>query len=103
MGLFQFVYSYFLIFPYAATKAGAELIVQSYYHSFNFPIITRSNNIYGKNQYHEKFIPQFIKLLKENKLLTIHGQGNTIRLFLHIDDLCSAFKLILENGTIGEI
>ena len=90
--------------PYSATKAGAELIVQSYYHSFNFPIIiTRSNNIYGKNQYHEKLIPKFIKLLKENKLLTIHGQGNTIRSFLHVDDLCSAFKLILENGVIGEI
>jgi len=90
--------------PYAATKAGAELIVQSYYHSFGFPIIiTRSNNIYGKNQYHEKLIPKFIKLLKENKRLTIHGEGNTIRSFLHVDDLCSAFKLILENGTIGEI
>jgi dTDP-glucose 4,6-dehydratase len=90
--------------PYAATKAGAELIVQSYYHSFGFPIIiTRSNNIYGKNQYHEKLIPKFIKLLKENKRLTIHGQGNTIRSFLHVDDLCYAFKLILENGTIGEI
>jgi dTDP-glucose 4,6-dehydratase len=90
--------------PYAATKAGAELIVQSYYHSFGFPIIiTRSNNIYGKNQYHEKLIPKFIKLLKENKRLTIHGEGKTIRSFLHVDDLCNAFKLILNNGTIGEI
>lgn len=90
--------------PYAATKAGAELIVQSYYHSFNFPIIiTRSNNIYGKNQYHEKLIPKFIKLLKEGKKLTIHGKGDTIRSFLHVDDLCRAFKLVLTKGTIGEI
>jgi len=90
--------------PYAATKAGAELIVQSYYHSFDFPIIvTRSNNIYGKNQYHEKLIPKFIKLLKESKKLTIHGKGETIRSFLHVDDLCEAFKLILTKGNIGEI
>jgi UDP-glucose 4,6-dehydratase len=90
--------------PYSATKAGAELIVQSYYHSFDFPIIiTRSNNIYGKNQYHEKLIPKFIKLLKKNKTLTIHGNGETIRSFLHVDDLCEAFKLILTKGVIGEI
>ena len=90
--------------PYAATKAGAELIVQSYYHSFNFPIIiTRSNNIYGKNQYHEKLIPKFIKLLKEGKKLTIHGKGDTIRSFLHVEDLCDAFKLVLTKGRIGEI
>ena len=90
--------------PYAATKAGAELLVQSYYHSFNFPIIiTRSNNIYGKNQYHEKLIPKFIKLLKEGKKLTIHGKGETIRSFLHVDDLCEAFKLVLTNGKIGDI
>jgi dTDP-glucose 4,6-dehydratase len=90
--------------PYAATKAGAELIVQSYYHSFNFPIIiTRSNNIYGKNQYYEKLIPKFIKLLKEGKQLTIHGKGDTIRSFLHVEDLCEAFKLVLTKGEIGEI
>jgi len=58
--------------PYAGTKAGAELIAQSYEHSFKFPIIiTRGNNVYGINQYPEKLIPRFIKLLKENKKLTI--------------------------------
>ena len=51
--------------PYAATKASAELIAQSYYYSFNIPIIiTRGNNVYGTNQYPEKIIPKFIKLLK---------------------------------------
>ena len=44
--------------PYAATKAGAELLAQSYKHSFNLPIIiTRGNNVYGPNQYPEKVIP----------------------------------------------
>jgi len=54
--------------PYAATKASAELIAQSYYYSFNIPIIiTRGNNVYGPNQYPEKIIPKFIKLLCEDK------------------------------------
>ena len=57
-------------------KAAAELIAQSYNHSYNMPIIiTRGNNVYGPNQYPEKLIPKFIKLLKENKKVTIHGDG----------------------------
>lgn len=90
--------------PYAATKAGAELIAQSYYHSFKMPIIiTRGNNVYGPNQYPEKLIPKFIKLLKEGKKVTIQGDGSNVRAFLHVDDVCSAFRLILEKGEIGEI
>jgi dTDP-D-glucose 4,6-dehydratase len=50
--------------PYAATKAGAELIAQSYHHSYKMPIIiTRGNNVYGPIQYPEKLIPLFIQLL----------------------------------------
>lgn len=90
--------------PYAATKAGAELIAQSYNHSYKMPIIiTRGNNVYGPNQYPEKLIPRFIKLLKENKKVTIQGEGKTVRAFLHAYDTASAFECILEKGKIGEI
>lgn len=90
--------------PYAATKAGAELIAQSYYHSFKMPIIiTRGNNVYGPNQYPEKVIPKFIKLLKEDKKITIQGDGSCVRAFLHAEDTARAFELILEKGEIGEI
>jgi len=90
--------------PYAATKAGAELIAQSYYHSFKMPIIiTRGNNVYGPNQYPEKVIPKFIKLLKENKKITIQGDGSNLRSFLHTIDVSNAFQLVLEKGIIGEI
>ena len=90
--------------PYAATKAGAELIAQSYNHSYKMPIIiTRGNNVYGKNQYPEKLIPRFIKLLKENKKVTIQGNGSTVRAFLHAYDTAKAFETILEKGSIGEI
>ncbi len=90
--------------PYAASKAGAELIAQAYYHSFKMPIIiTRGNNVYGPNQYPEKLIPLFIKQLKEDKKVTIQGDGSNVRAFLHVYDVATAFKLILEKGIIGEI
>ena len=90
--------------PYAATKAGAELIAQSYNHSYKMPIIiTRGNNVYGPNQYPEKLIPLFIKLLKENKKVTIQGNGDSVRAFLHAYDTARAFEYILEKGQVGEI
>ena len=90
--------------PYAATKAGAELLAQSYNHSFKLPIIiTRGNNVYGPNQYPEKLIPKFIQLLKQNKKVTIQGDGSNVRAFLHANDTASAFEIILERGRIGEI
>ena len=90
--------------PYAATKAGAELIAMSYIKSYNLPIvITRGNNVYGPNQYPEKLIPLFIKQLKSGNPVTIQGDGSARRSFLHIDDTCSAFDIILHKGVIGEI
>ena len=90
--------------PYAATKASAELIAQSYYYSFNMPIIiTRGNNVYGPNQYPEKIIPKFIKLLNENKKVTIQGDGSNVRAFIHVYDVVKAFDIILDKGVIGEI
>ena len=90
--------------PYAATKAGAELIAQSYNHSYRMPIIiTRGNNVYGPNQYPEKVIPRFSKLLNEGKKVTIQGSGSSVRAFLHAYDTAKAFECILEKGEIGEI
>ena len=90
--------------PYAATKAGAELIAQAYYHSYKMPIIiTRGNNVYGPNQYPEKLVPRFIKLLNEDKKVTIQGDGSCVRAFLHAEDTARAFEIILEKGTLGEI
>lgn len=90
--------------PYAATKAGAELIAQSYCHSYKMPIIiTRGNNVYGPNQYPEKIIPLFIKQLKEGKKITIQGDGSAVRAFLHSYDTARAFEAILEKGQLGEI
>jgi len=90
--------------PYAATKAGAELIVQAYSHSYKMPIIiTRGNNVYGPNQYPEKVIPRFIQQLKKGLPVTIQGDGSAVRGFLHARDTAEAFAIILEKGQLGEI
>jgi dTDP-D-glucose 4,6-dehydratase len=90
--------------PYAATKAGAELLAQAYNHSFKMPIIiTRGNNVYGPNQYPEKVIPRFIEQLQKGEKVTIQGNGSCVRAFLHAEDTANAFIKILELGKIGEI
>jgi dTDP-glucose 4,6-dehydratase len=90
--------------PYAATKAAAELIAQSYYHSFRLPIIiTRGNNVYGPGQYPEKVIPRFIHQLRENRPVTIQGDGSCMRAFLYVSDAAAAFMTVLERGAVGEI
>ena len=66
-------------------------------------IITRGNNVYGPNQYPEKLIPRFIQQLLKGDQVTIQGDGSNVRAFLHVNDVCSALKLVLEKGQIGEI
>ena len=90
--------------PYAASKAAAEMLITSYNHSFNMPIIiTRGNNVYGPNQYPEKVVPRFIKQLKNGEKVTIQGDGSCVRAFLHSYDTANAFITVLEKGKIGEI
>ncbi len=90
--------------PYAATKAAAEFLVKSYYHSFKLPIvITRGNNVYGPRQFPEKLIPRFITKLLNNEKCPIHGQGNTRRNFIYVDDVSKAVDVILRKGEINEI
>jgi UDP-glucose 4,6-dehydratase len=90
--------------PYAATKASAELIAQSYNHSFRMPIIiTRGNNVYGPNQFPEKVIPRFMEQLYRHEKVTIQGDGSNVRAFLHSHDTSTAFETILFKGEDGEI
>lgn len=90
--------------PYAATKAGAEFLVKAYHRSFKLPIIiTRGNNVYGPHQYPEKMIPKFTNQLMRGRPVTLHGDGSNTRNFLHVEDVASAFDLILHKGSVGEI
>ena len=90
--------------PYAATKAGAEVLVKSYHRSFKLPvIITRGNNVYGPHQFPEKLIPKFTNQLLRDLPVTIHGDGSNTRNFLYVEDVARAFDCILHKGEIGHI
>jgi dTDP-glucose 4,6-dehydratase len=90
--------------PYSVTKISAEYMSIVYMKSFNIPVvITRSNNVFGPNQYPDKVIPKFIKQLKNNDKITIEGSGYVIRNFLHTEDLVNALDHIIKYGVIGEI
>jgi len=90
--------------PYAASKAAAEMTVQSYIKSFGMNIkIIRCNNVYGPNQYPEKLIPKFINILKNGGKCPIHGTGLVKRSFIHVDDVCSAVILIWKKAEKSEI
>lgn len=90
--------------PYAATKAAAEHLCQSYKISFGLPIIiTRGNNVYGPRQYPEKLIPKFCNLMMRDRPLPIHGNGNNLRNFLYAGDAARAFDTILHKAEVGSV
>eukprot|EP00158_Paraphelidium_tribonemae_P001595 Partr_v1_DN24582_c0_g1_i1_m19840 putative Polysaccharide biosynthesis protein len=90
--------------PYAASKAAAEMIVNSYYKSFKLPvIIVRSNNVYGPHQFPEKIISKFSCLLNRGQKLCLHGDGSPTRRYLFAGDAADAFDTIFHRGSIGHI
>jgi dTDP-glucose 4,6-dehydratase len=90
--------------PYSASKAGAEMIVRSFYKTYGVPIIvTRTSNNFGPYQYPEKLIPLFITNLIDGKKVPLYGDGMNVRDWIYVNDNCTALDLILHNGEIGEI
>ena len=89
--------------PYAATKAAAELLVNSYSNTYNSDVvITRCTNNYGPRQFPEKLIPKTIILAKQNKKIPIYGNGKNIRDWIFVNDHCDAVLKTLLNGKSGE-
>ena len=89
--------------PYAATKAAAELLINSYYTTFNSDvIITRSTNNFGPRQFVEKLIPKTIILANKNLKIPIYGKGENIRDWIFVDNHCDAVEMALFNGKSGE-
>jgi len=90
--------------PYSATKAGAELLVKAYGHSFKIPyVITRGNNVFGPKQYPEKVVPAFIKAMMKGEPCNIHGSGHSRRNFIYVDDVSRAVMTILDKGKNGTV
>ena len=89
--------------PYAATKASAELLVNSYFATYNSNvIITRCTNNYGPRQFPEKLIPKTILLADQNKKIPIYGNGKNKRDWIFVEDHCNAIFDIFVNGKSGK-
>ncbi len=90
--------------PYAASKAGGDMLVRSYVKTYNIPaLITRSSNNYGPYHYPEKIIPLFITNALQGKKLPLYGDGENVRDWLYVEDNCEAIDMILRKGKEGEI
>ena len=89
--------------PYAATKAAAELLINSYIVTYGVDaIITRCTNNYGPRQFFEKLIPKTISLVMNDKSIPIYGKGKSIRDWIFVEDHCEAIMSVLKNGVSGE-
>ncbi len=90
--------------PYAASKAASDLVARSYAHTYGLPVcVTRSSNNYGPCQHPEKVIPLFITRLLKGESVTIHGRGDHVRNWLHVEDNCQGVELVLRHGVPGEV
>jgi dTDP-glucose 4,6-dehydratase len=90
--------------PYAATKAGADLLALSYHTTYNLPVVvTRSSNNFGPCQHPEKLVPKLIARAARGESLPIYGDGSNIREWTYVRDNCRAIQAVLDEGISGEI
>ena len=89
--------------PYSATKAGADLVVNSYHITHGLTtVVTRGSNTYGPHQYPEKLLPVAITNALDGKPIPVYGDGMQVRDWLHVDDHCGGIDRILHEGAPGE-
>ena len=92
-----------LVLP-AATKAAAELLINSYSITFQSDvIITRCTNNYGPRQFYEKLIPKTIIRAAQNLKIPLYGDGNQIRSWIHADDHVNAIQSLIQKGKSGDV
>jgi dTDP-glucose 4,6-dehydratase len=90
--------------PYSASKAAADCLVRSYFHTFHMPVLTtRCSNNYGPYHFPEKLIPLFVTNLMEGKKVPLYGDGLNVRDWLYVEDHCDAIWTVLNKGTPGEV
>jgi dTDP-glucose 4,6-dehydratase len=90
--------------PYSATKAGADLLVLSYFHTYGLPaVVCRGSNNYGPYQYPEKLIPLMILNALHGDSLPVYGDGMQVRNWIHSTDFAAAIGHVLEHGSSGEV
>jgi dTDP-glucose 4,6-dehydratase len=90
--------------PYAASKLAGDLHLITLYKRYGFPVVyTRSANVYGIHQQLYRIIPRTIIYLKLRKTLELHGEGKSVRSFIHINDVAEATMRVAEQGEPGEV
>ncbi len=90
--------------PYSASKAGADMLVQAYQHTFDMPaVITRCSNNYGPYQFPEKLIPLFIINIMRNEQVPVYGDGQQVRDWIHVLDHCTGVEAAWRSGKPGEV
>lgn len=90
--------------PYAAAKAGGDLMCNAYYKTHGVPVVvTHCSNNYGPYQFPEKLIPYFIFKLMKGEKVPIYGDGRNVRDWIHVNDHASALDLLLHKGEAGGV
>ncbi len=90
--------------PYSATKTGADLLVQSYFHTYDMEaLICRGSNNYGPYQYPEKLIPLTILNALHDDPLPVYGDGKQVRNWIHAQDFARAIGTVLDHGAPGQV
>ncbi|MEW9553861.1 dTDP-glucose 4,6-dehydratase [Nonomuraea sp. NPDC050783] len=90
--------------PYAASKAGGDLIARAYAVTHGLDVsITRCGNNYGPRQYPEKVIPLFVTNLLSGRKVPLYGDGGNVRDWIHVEDHCAGIRLVAERGEPGEV
>jgi len=90
--------------PYAATKAGADLLARSYHTTYDLPVlVTRSSNNFGPRQHPEKLIPKFISRAANGDSLPVYGDGTNVREWIYVIDNCRAVDRVLRDGETGGV
>jgi len=90
--------------PYSASKASSDHLVRAWHHTYGMPVVTTNcSNNYGPYQFPEKLIPLMILNALEGKPLPVYGRGDNVRDWLYVDDHARALRLVLAEGTPGEV
>ena len=87
--------------PYSASKAAADCLVRSYFHTFHMPVLTtRCSNNYGPYHFPEKMIPLFVTNLIEGKKVPLYGDGMNVRDWLYVEDHCDGIWTVLNKRQV---
>lgn len=103
IGLFEETTPYAPNSPYSASKAGSDMIVRSYFHTYGMNVVTTNcSNNYGPKQHDEKLIPTIIRKAISGENIPIYGDGKNVRDWLYVLDHCKGIELAFKKGTAGE-